>query len=112
MAMVDALERDNHRRRGEGLPEVRVRIGIHTGPALVGNIGAAGRVNYTIIGDTVNTCQRIENLGREIDNSKTATILISDTVAKHIPFSMPYMHVGSFTVKGRDENVEAYRLMT
>ena len=65
-----------------------------------------------IIGDTVNTCQRIENLGREIDNSKTATILISDTVAKHIPFSMPYMHVGSFTVKGRDENVEAYRLMT
>ena len=112
MAMVDALERDNHRRRGEGLPEVRVRIGIHTGPALVGNIGAAGRVNYTIIGDTVNTCQQIENLGREIDNSKTATILITDTVAKHIPSSMPYMHVGSFTVKGRDENVEAYRLMT
>lgn len=112
MAMVDALEKDNHKRKAEGLDPVRVRIGIHTGPALVGNIGAEGRVNYTIIGDTVNTCQRIENLGREIDNSKTATILISDTVAKYIPSSMPYMHVGSFSVKGRDENVEAYRLVT
>jgi len=69
-------------------------------------------VNYTIVGDMVNTCQRIENLGREIDNSKTATILINDTVAKHIPSSMSYIHVGSFAVSGRDKNAEAYRLVT
>ena len=111
MAMVDALERDNHRRGKEGLPPVKIRIGIHTGDALVGNIGAKGRVNYTIIGDTVNTCQRIESLGRDVDNRKAAPILISDSVARHLPASMPYLHVGSFTVKGRDEPVEVYQLV-
>jgi len=112
LAMVDALERDNQRRKGEGLAPIKIRIGIHTGPALVGNIGAKGRVNYTIIGDTVNTCQRIENLGREIETRRAAVILISDSVARDLPASMPYAQVGSFAVKGRDKPVEVYQLMT
>lgn len=112
MEMVDALERYNLGRRKEGLPLVRVRIGIHSGPALVGNIGAEGRMNYTVIGDTVNTCQRIENLGREVAQSKIATIVVSDAVARHLPASMPYVEVGQFQVKGREQPVVAYRLMT
>ena len=48
---------------------------------VVGNIGAPGRINYTIVGDTVNTCQRLEALGRNFDRGEAATILVSGTVA-------------------------------
>jgi class 3 adenylate cyclase len=112
MAIADALERDNARRRQAGLPPVYVRIGIHTGPALVGNIGAEGRVNYTVVGDSVNTCQRVENLGREVDVPRnTTTILITDTVAAQLPSSMPFVRIGSFTVKGKGNEVIVYRLV-
>lgn len=112
MGIVDAIEKYNFARRKEGLPNVRVRIGIHSGPVLVGNIGAEGRVNYTVIGDTVNTCQRIESLGREVTGRNMVTILVSDTVVKHLPASMPYVEVGSFSVKGREEPVVAYQIKT
>lgn len=112
MAIADALERDNAKRRKEGLPPVHVRIGLHTGPALVGNIGAEGRVNYTVIGDNVNICQRVESLGRDVDVPRnTTTILITDAVAKQLPSSMPFVHIGNFSVKGREEDVVVYRLM-
>ena len=107
MAMVDALERDNHRRRGEGLPEVRVRIGIHTGPALVGNIGAAGRVNYTIIGDTVNTAARIEGLTRDTG----CRILVSQQALDRVGDSARTGQRAELAVKGRDQPVVVYELL-
>ncbi|MFQ5974312.1 MAG: adenylate/guanylate cyclase domain-containing protein, partial [Alphaproteobacteria bacterium] len=66
-AIRRAVDRDNVRRQKEGRAPVRLRIGIHTGPVVVGNIGAPGRMNYTIVGDTVNTGQRVEALGKELD---------------------------------------------
>tara|TARA_B100000965_G_scaffold60815_1_gene46729 strand:- start:546 stop:2447 length:1902 start_codon:yes stop_codon:yes gene_type:complete len=112
MAIADALERDNAKRRQEGLPPVYVRIGLHAGSALVGNIGAEGRVNYTVIGDNVNICQRVESLGREVDVPRnTTTILITDAVAQQLPSSMPFVHIGNFDVKGREEEIVVYRLV-
>ena len=52
-------------RRAAGKTPIRVRIGLHSGPAVVGNIGAPGRVNFTVVGDTVNVAQRFEQLGKE-----------------------------------------------
>jgi adenylate cyclase len=74
---------DNTRRAKKGLKPVRIRIGIHTGPALVGNIGARGRVNYTIVGDTVNDAQRLEALGRKLDAGDDVTVLMSADTAGH-----------------------------
>lgn len=61
-----ALLADNRNRRANGLDPLGLRLGLHCGPVVVGDIGAPGRINYTVVGDTVNTTQRLEALGKEI----------------------------------------------
>jgi len=65
LAIARVMKEDNDLRRADGKPPIRLRIGVHSGPAVVGNIGAPGRVNFTVIGDTVNVAQRFEQLGKE-----------------------------------------------
>lgn len=60
--MRKALVEVNKDFEKEGLPELRFGIGIHTGPVFAGTIGAANRMEYTVIGDTVNTASRLESL--------------------------------------------------
>lgn len=110
LAMKVALESDNRVRENAGAIPIRIRVGIHTGPVLVGNIGAPGRVNYTIIGDTVNTAQRIEALGKEMDEGDAVTILISGTTASRLPQDIHVTAAGSFEVKGKAEKVEVFRI--
>jgi len=60
----------------EGLPEIGVGMGLHTGEVIVGYIGSERRSEYTAIGDTVNTSQRLES------NARGGEILITDATAK------------------------------
>jgi adenylate cyclase len=111
LAIARAMTADTAERQAAGRPFARIRIGIHSGPVLVGNIGAPGRINYTIVGDTVNTCQRLEALGRDFDQGEAATILVSEKVASAVRDSLTVEPVGSYVVKGRSEQVEAFRLV-
>jgi adenylate cyclase len=77
LEIARSITADNRRRARKGLRPVRVRIGLHSGPAVVGNIGAPDRVNYTIIGDTVNVAHRLESLGHHLDAGADVTILVS-----------------------------------
>ena len=110
LAIAEAMTADNAARQADGRPVARIRIGLHSGPVVVGNIGAPGRINYTIVGDTVNTCQRLEALGRDFDRGEAATILVSGTVAAAVEGTLAAEPVGSYDVKGRSEQVRAFRL--
>jgi adenylate cyclase len=59
-----------------GMPQLKMGIAIHTGDALVGNIGCKARMDFTVIGDVVNTTARLEEIVKEVPNR----ILISGTV--------------------------------
>ncbi len=110
--MVQAVEAENAKRAISQEPRIRVRIGIHTGPVVVGNIGAPGRMNYTIVGDTVNTGQRLEALGKELDRGEAVTILVSDAVVSQVEESgISFEEAGSFQVKGKMREVSVYRLL-
>lgn len=111
LAIADRLASDNERRARKGLRPVRVRIGIHTGRAIAGNIGAPGRINYTLVGDTVNIAQRLEQFGKQVDDgTRSAVISLSADTAQLLPQEMPLTALGAEILPGRREATEIYRL--
>ena len=71
------VEAFNAERRKLGLHACRMRIGLHTGTVLVGNIGFAGRVDYTAIGEAVNVAFRLEQFGRNVPAPDEVRIVVS-----------------------------------
>ncbi len=89
---------------------LRMKIALHCGPLIVGNIGAPGRMNYTVIGDTVNTCSRIEKLAGDLDDGSKVIILLSEQVADTVKGTFKLVPAGEFSVKGRRKSVKVFRL--
>jgi len=86
VAIADCLTRYNAERRAAGKPCCRMRIGIHSGDGLVGNVGFAGRMNYTVIGDVVNFAQRLERHGKTLAEAREeVVILISGATRAALP---------------------------
>jgi len=105
------LHEDNARRRRKGLNPVRVRIGLHTGTALAGNIGATGRINYTLVGETVNVAQRLEQFAKEIDDGHSEVIIVASAeVAGRLPVEIPQQPLGKHDVVERAPPMEVFRL--
>ncbi len=110
LAVVERIAEDNAERTKIGQQPVRLRIGIHSGPVVVGNIGAPGRVNYTIIGDTVNTAQRLEQLGKEFDGDAAAVVLTSAETVSMMGTGFDVEAVGARVLRGRTEETNVYLL--
>lgn len=111
LAIASAIRKDNKERVAEGKPAISMRIGIHTGNATVGNIGAPGHINYTIIGDAVNIGQRLEQLCKEVYPQGTeVSILISGDTARDLGDTFQPIPAGRFELKGRAGDVEVFKL--
>lgn len=119
-AIQRAVMDDNRARRAAEEPVVAVRVGLHTGPVVVGNIGSKSRVNYTVVGDTVNTASRLEALVKEIgakimgdtteDPQNDCIVLLSEATAAGAGGAFPLTDLGSHTIRGRRDTVRAYKL--
>ncbi|MDF2925284.1 MAG: cyaB [Paenibacillaceae bacterium] len=83
---------------------VEFGIGIHTGYAVVGNIGAKFRMDYTAIGDTVNTAARLES------NAKPGQILLSQATCDRVKESIHASPLGEIKVKGKEQGIHVYQL--
>ena len=79
-------------------------IGVNYGPAVVGNIGAPLRMDYTAIGDTVNTAARLES------NAKRGQILISEAVRDALKDRIRVTEVGAIPLKGKSNEIFVYQL--
>jgi adenylate cyclase len=110
LAIAAAMRIDNDRRSAAGRPRLRLRIGLHSGPVVVGNIGAPGRTNYTIVGDTVNIGNRLEQLGKVLSRDEETTILISAETAALLGPEFEMESLGPRRVRGRNGEVEIFRL--
>ncbi|MBP5856078.1 adenylate/guanylate cyclase domain-containing protein [Marivibrio halodurans] len=110
LRIAEVLEASNRERANAGKPTITVRIGIHIGPAIVGDIGAENRVNYTVVGDCVNVCSRLENLASDIIAKGAATTLVSEAVRHDLPDGFECKEVGTASIKGRRGNIKVFLL--
>ena len=91
-------------RRAEGLPPVAVGIGVNTGEVVLGNVGAARRMEFTAIGDAVNVADRLQGL------AKAGEVLCGKATAELVGERMPLIEVGDKQIKGREGSVRCYLL--
>ena len=90
--------------------EVRLRIGIHSGPVVVGNIGTVTRMNYTVVGDTVNTAQRLEALGKALLPKVDVAVLVSADAAHAVKGRHQMTSLGRHHLRGRRREIEIFTL--
>jgi len=103
-AASDAL---NAQFETEGLPPFTVRLGIHSGEAVVGNVGAAERMNYTALGNSVNLAARLEGLNKEYGT----TILVSEAVRERADHCFRFKAIASVIAKGMTTETRVYELV-
>ncbi len=114
-AIAASTAQEAERQRQAGDPPVRVRIGLHSGPAVVGNIGSTSRYNYTVVGDTVNAAARIEAFGAGHQEGADAIILASAATVESAREQDAAVvgdcrSVGSPTLRGRSGQIEVFRM--
>jgi adenylate cyclase len=90
-----------------GRPAFNCRIGINTGDALVGNIGAPDRLNYTAMGDAVNVASRLEGLNKAYGT----TLIVGETTANRVKEQLELRLLDYVAVKGRGQAMAVYELI-
>jgi len=101
LAATDAL---NDRNRRVGHAEFRMGVGIATGTVVVGTLGAAERVEYAVIGDTVNIASRLEGLCKQFG----VRVVLAGTTRSAIGDLVPTRSLGDTAVKGKAQTLEVF----
>ena len=103
----EVLARVNAGFRAEGLPEIAIRIGIHTGDAIVGNLGSDRLFDYTVVGDTVNLASRLESANKQF---QTPILVSGDTLAA-TGDAFLRRDLGEIAVKGKGQPVAIFTIL-
>jgi adenylate cyclase len=104
LEMLAEVERINAEWKNKDRPQIAIGVGVHTGEATCGVVGAEGRLEYTIIGDTVNLSARLESTTKE----KGVPILISDATATLLGIDYETQPLGDVKVKGKNQSTVVF----
>ena len=105
LAMQEGIGGLNERRARQGKEGVTIGIGVSAGEAVAGTVGTEDRMEYTVIGDSVNLAARLET------NAKPGQILISHRTWEKVHDVVDTRSLGAIKVKGKEEQVEVYEVL-
>jgi adenylate cyclase len=105
-AMGFALERLNEMLAHDLEEPLRIRIGLHVGPAIVGDMGFARAVSHTAIGDSVNTASRLETLAKDLG----VELVVSEDVVRRAGFDASGYPPRDATIRGRRETLKVHAI--
>ncbi len=108
LRMKALLAKINGERAMVGQPPIAIGIGIHTDDVIVGNIGSRKRLEYTVIGDGVNTCSRVEGLNKEFGT----TILITDSTWEAVRESFECRAMPEAPLKGKTKVTRVFEVVS
>lgn len=108
LALQDEMARWNAKRQERGDAPVRLSVGVHYGPVVAANVGSAQRLEFTVVGDTVNIASRLETLTRALD----CRIAVSDTALAearlHDQALPPFQPAGDRRLDGREQTLSVH----
>lgn len=109
IGMLQELERFNAEQQAGSAtaPVFRIGIGIASGPVVAGNVGAPERLNYTVLGDTVNLASRLQGLTKEYQ----APLIMSQETCRQVEDQYACRLLGVTTVRGRQEQTRLYTVL-
>lgn len=111
--MAAELDGLNARWRAEGLPPVGVRIGIQTGPMVAGSLGGARHMEYSLVGDTVNTAARLEAHARCLPAAPggRCRIVVGEPTWRAVAGTVSGRPVGTVALRGKQAAVDAWQVL-
>jgi adenylate cyclase len=104
LEMLEEVARMNEEWKGTGRPHIAIGVGIHTGEATCGVVGAPGRLEYTVIGDTVNLASRLESTTKEAG----VALLVSSATAELLGVEYVTEPLGDVKVKGKTVSTSVF----
>ena len=105
-AIQDAIAQWSQERQREGLPPVSCRIGLNSGLVVVGDVGSDSRVDYTVLGNTVNVAARLES-----NVAQPGWVVVGGETRRRLGESFRLEALGEFALKGLQQRVEAFRVL-
>lgn len=111
VAIAERLDQVNATYRQKELPTIKLRIGIFTGEVVAGSLGGKDRMEYGVIGDSVNTASRLESCAKE-RQPVDCRILIARATREHLGGRFATESWGPMPLKGKAQVVDVFRVMT
>jgi adenylate cyclase len=114
LAMATVLRDLNRRWLERNRPTTGMRIGIYTGPMVAGSLGGSDRLEYVVIGDTVNVASRLESFDKDLfarSLAEPCRILIGEATLIRLGQRFPTEKVGQVSLKGKEERIHVYRVL-
>ena len=107
LEMQEKLKEFNKKRVKKGKNEIRIGVAVHTGNLVAGNIGSEVRMEYTVIGDTVNLTSRLEPLNKQFGTQ----ILISESTYSEVKDDIEVREIPAVELRGKEEKVKVYDVL-
>jgi class 3 adenylate cyclase len=110
MEISARLEEMNQKWQHLNLPVIQMRIGIFTGPVVAGSLGSKDRLEYGVLGDSVNTAARLEGCEKERQPGNCRVLIAHETLV-HLQGEFEVESWGPLALKGKQQMVDVYRVI-